>query len=108
MDTPIKQKAHNANEKKFLKQRIASDAEAVTDYFFPLRYPIKLLGDIMAAIFRLVSPYTPNLIPLAVFLLSIPIILFLSFSAGWLVWRSVAIAWEVDLPLQFGYVYECI
>ncbi|CCM05183.1 uncharacterized protein FIBRA_07392 [Fibroporia radiculosa] len=102
MDPPIKKRAQNAEEKKYLKQRIASDAGSITDYFFPLRYPIKLLGDIMAAIFRLASPYTPNLIPLAVFLLSIPIIIFLSFSAGWLVWRSVAIAWEVDLPLQFG------
>ncbi|KZT05985.1 uncharacterized protein LAESUDRAFT_654569 [Laetiporus sulphureus 93-53] len=56
----------------------------------------------MAAIFHLVSPYTPNLIPLAVFLLALPVIAFLSASAGWLVWKSVAVAWETELALQYG------
>ncbi|PCH33752.1 hypothetical protein WOLCODRAFT_94101 [Wolfiporia cocos MD-104 SS10] len=56
----------------------------------------------MAAIFRFAIPYTPNLIPLAVFLLSLPVIAFMSISAGWLVWRSVAVAWEAELYLQYG------
>ncbi|KZT72782.1 hypothetical protein DAEQUDRAFT_663249 [Daedalea quercina L-15889] len=56
----------------------------------------------MAAIFRVVSPYTTNLIPLVVFLLSIPVIAFLSASAGYLVWRSVAVGWETDVVLQYG------
>jgi len=102
MESPSKPKPPNADDKAQLKQRIANDADGIVDYIFPFHYPIKLLGDIMAAIFHFVSPYTPNLIPLAVFLLALPVIAFLSISAGWLVWRSVAIAWEAELPLQFG------
>ncbi|EPT03900.1 hypothetical protein FOMPIDRAFT_127752 [Fomitopsis schrenkii] len=56
----------------------------------------------MAAIFRIVSPYTTNLIPLVVFLLSIPVIAFLSASAGYLVWKSIAVGWEIDVVLQYG------
>ena len=56
----------------------------------------------MAAIFRIVSPYTTNLIPLVVFLLSIPVIAFLSASAGYLVWKSIAVGWETDVILQYG------
>lgn len=68
----------------------------------PFYYPIKWLGDIMAAIFRIVSPYTTNLIPLVVFLLSIPVIAVLSASAGYLVWKSIAVGWETDVVLQYG------
>ncbi|KAH9937060.1 uncharacterized protein B0H18DRAFT_1081349 [Fomitopsis serialis] len=56
----------------------------------------------MAAIFRIVSPYTTNLIPLVVFLLSIPVVALLSASAGYLVWKSVAVGWEADVVLQYG------
>ena len=78
------------------------NANASPGIHSPLYYPVKWLGDIMAAIFRVVSPYTTNLIPLVVFLLSIPVIAFLSASAGYLAWRSVAVGWETDVVLQYG------
>lgn len=106
MDSPTQQRFANTEDKAQLKQRIINDADNLGEYFFPLHYPIKLLGDIMAAIFKFVSPYTPNLIPLAVFLLSLPVIALLSISAGWFVWRSAAVAWELELPLQYGYVKQ--
>lgn len=80
-------------------QRGASSGSGIRSPFY---YPIKWLGDIMAAIFRIVSPYTTNLIPLVVFLLSIPVIAFLSASAGYLVWKSIAVGWETDVILQYG------
>ncbi|KAH9950446.1 hypothetical protein B0H21DRAFT_535360 [Amylocystis lapponica] len=56
--------------------------------------------------FRLIRPFTPELAPLAVpfavFLLALPVIACLSASAGWLVWRGVAVGWESRLLLQYG------
>ncbi|KAI0932035.1 hypothetical protein AcW1_000724 [Taiwanofungus camphoratus] len=69
---------------------------------WPLNYPIKLLGDAALATFKVVRPIAPHLIPYAIFLLALPVIAFLSLSAGWIVWRSGAVAWEKELFLQYG------
>lgn len=71
---------------------------------WPLNYPIKLLGDAALATFKVVRPIAPHLIPYAIFLLALPVIAFLSLSAGWIVWRSGAVAWEKELFLQYGCV----
>ncbi|KAJ4485970.1 putative adipose-regulatory protein-domain-containing protein [Lentinula aciculospora] len=46
--------------------------------------------------------YTPNLVSLSVFLLFIPFLCALSLSAGVLVWRNVAVGWQMPLYLQYG------
>ncbi|OCH96036.1 hypothetical protein OBBRIDRAFT_702409, partial [Obba rivulosa] len=47
-------------------------------------------------------PVGPQLVPLVVFLAAIPVIVFLSFAAGWIVWRSIAVGWETEVFLQYG------
>ncbi|KAI0076234.1 hypothetical protein K474DRAFT_1645251 [Panus rudis PR-1116 ss-1] len=64
--------------------------------------PFTLLFKILNTAVRLIKPFAPQLIPLAVFSLAIPIIGFLSISAGWFVWRSIAVGWEIPLYLQYG------
>ncbi|KAK7694793.1 hypothetical protein QCA50_001981 [Cerrena zonata] len=51
---------------------------------------------------RLIKPLAPHLIPLVVFALAIPVVIALSLSAGWFVWRSIAVGWELPLYLQYG------
>ncbi|KAJ3803396.1 hypothetical protein GGU11DRAFT_4862 [Lentinula aff. detonsa] len=46
--------------------------------------------------------YTPNLVSLSVFLLFIPLICTLSLSAGVIVWRNIAVGWQIPLYLQYG------
>ncbi|KAJ3829805.1 hypothetical protein F5878DRAFT_569514 [Lentinula raphanica] len=46
--------------------------------------------------------YTPNIVSLVVFLLFIPLIGTLSLSAGVIIWRNVAVGWQIPLYLQYG------
>jgi hypothetical protein len=71
----------------------------------------RLLLHILWIGFRLVArgfahlrPFTPQLVPLVVGLFLIPVLLFFSASAGFVVWKSSAVAWEHPLYLQYGYV----
>jgi len=52
--------------------------------------------------FSFLRPIAPQLIPLTIFLLLIPLILLLSVFAGWIVWKNVAVGWETTLDLQYG------
>lgn len=67
-----------------------------------LRLPLQLCLDLFRATWGSFRSYVPDLIPLVVFVVSIPVLLFFSFSAGWFVWRSIAVGWETDLYLQYG------
>lgn len=99
---------HN-DDKTFLREEIVRDVDGIAQTAWPsLRYPLKLIFHIFSAAFRLVKPFAPQLIPLVVFLLTIPIIVFLSLSSGWFVWRSIAVGWETDLNLQYGYVHRSV
>lgn len=53
---------------------------------------------------RTLRQYTPNLVSLFVFFLLIPFLGFVSLSAGLIIWRNVAVGWQVPLYLQYGYV----
>jgi hypothetical protein len=44
----------------------------------------------------------PKIIPLVVFLSFIPALFFISLSAGWFVWKNVAVGWEATMYLQYG------
>lgn len=87
---------------KYSTAAAQSPAEVSADYPWVVRYPLQLCTNLLLSGFRLLRPYTPQLIPLAVFLLTIPVLLFLSLSAGFFVWRSIAVGWEVPLYLQYG------
>ncbi|KAI0788526.1 putative adipose-regulatory protein-domain-containing protein [Abortiporus biennis] len=65
-------------------------------------YIHRFLLFIFRFVLRRAKPFAPHLIPLIIFTLAIPVILFLSCSAGWFVWRSIAVGWEETLYLQYG------
>ncbi|KAK2461650.1 hypothetical protein APHAL10511_006113 [Amanita phalloides] len=46
--------------------------------------------------------YAPQVVPLVVCTLLIPLIVAISLLAGWLVWKNAAVSWEVPLYLQYG------
>ncbi|CAL1695534.1 unnamed protein product [Somion occarium] len=95
--------ASREKEKDRLRHDIAHDVGGIASYAWPiLRFPIRLFIDLVSSTVRLVKPLAPQLIPLAVFVLAIPILIFLSLSAGWFVWRSIAVGWESPLFLQYG------
>jgi hypothetical protein len=51
----------------------------------------------------------PQIIPLFVFALLIPLIVAVSILAGWLVWKNASVSWEAPLYLQYGCVwYTCL
>jgi hypothetical protein len=68
--------------------------------FLPVRLSFRALSNVS----RLVLPITPKFIPFIVCSLFIPLVLFVSISAGWIVWKNVAVGWEATLYLQYGCV----
>ena len=69
-----------------------------------IRLPMRLVQGAVASGYSLFRPYAPQMVPLMAFAITIPILVFFSLSAGWLVWRSIAVSWETDLYLQYGCV----
>ncbi|PPQ63011.1 hypothetical protein CVT24_006117 [Panaeolus cyanescens] len=47
-------------------------------------------------------PYAPQLIPLLICAIFIPFVILVSISAGWFVWTSLSVSWEISLHLQYG------
>ncbi|TFK77240.1 hypothetical protein BDN72DRAFT_754242 [Pluteus cervinus] len=66
--------------------------------FSPIRLSIILLTHGLSAI----RPFSPQLIPIIVCILLIPVIVLLSVYAGWSVWSSAAVNWQADLNMQYG------
>ncbi|TCD62778.1 hypothetical protein EIP91_006422 [Steccherinum ochraceum] len=97
MDVRVKQE----DDKAQLRGDIQHDAEGLATESPLLRIPM-LLFNMIASAFRLIRPFGPQLIPLVVFALSIPVVVFFSLSAGWFVWRSIAVGWESTIYLQYG------
>ena len=48
--------------------------------------------------------YAPQIVPLFVCTLLIPLVVAVSIFAGWLVWKNASVSWEAPLYLQYGYV----
>lgn len=89
------------------KTRALADTSAIQDAELPeppwlIRFPLHLANDLVASGLRLLRPFAPQFIPLAVFVFTVPVLVFFSFSAGWVVWRSIAVGWESSLDLQYG------
>lgn len=85
------------DERAELVGTLVDDADELANYVWPLRQPLALLLNIISAGLRLPRPFAPQIVPLVVFVLTIPVMLFFSLSAGWFVWSSVAVGWEMDV-----------
>lgn len=103
MDVKVKQEDGKAQ----LRGEIQHDADGLASESPLFRIPI-LLFNMIASAFRLIRPMAPQLIPLFVFALSIPVVVFFSLSAGWFVWRSIAVGWESTVYLQYGYAFSSL
>ncbi|KAJ7783628.1 hypothetical protein DFH07DRAFT_908420 [Mycena maculata] len=67
-----------------------------------LDLPSRLFFSTLSAFIAVLRPSLPYILPLLVSLSFVPLILFLSASAGWLVWRNAAVGWQAPLYLQYG------
>jgi len=65
-------------------------------------FPFTLTLRILAPFARYVRPWVPRLIPLLVGFSIVPLLGFLSASAGFYVWKTAAVSWETPLFLQYG------
>jgi hypothetical protein len=64
-------------------------------------YPIELFFSIISFAFR---PIAPQLIPLAVFSLLVPLLVIPAIVSGVYVWYSRAVSWQSSLYFQYGCV----
>ncbi|KAF5355812.1 hypothetical protein D9756_004089 [Leucocoprinus leucothites] len=64
--------------------------------------PLNLLNLVAVNGVSVLRPYAPQLIPILICLFLIPIAVCLSLFAGWRVWKSLSVGWEVPLYLQYG------
>lgn len=92
-----------AQERGQLRKKVVDDAKGILNYFWPF-HPVQLFIDILWAALRLFRPLAPHLVPLAVFSVTLPLIILLSIASGYVVWKSVAVGWESELFLQYGSV----
>ncbi|KAI1793958.1 hypothetical protein LXA43DRAFT_971602 [Ganoderma leucocontextum] len=88
-------------EREKLREQVVEDTRGIFSYFWPF-HPIQLFIDLLWAIARLFSPLAPHLVPLAVFSITLPLIILLSVGSGYFVWKSIAVSWETELFLQYG------
>ncbi|KAL1748567.1 putative adipose-regulatory protein-domain-containing protein [Schizophyllum fasciatum] len=64
--------------------------------------PINLALSLVSSGIETLRPFSPQLIPLLICTLLIPVVAFFSLISGLLVWKSLAVGWEVPLYLQYG------
>ncbi|XP_006463954.1 hypothetical protein AGABI2DRAFT_75106 [Agaricus bisporus var. bisporus H97] len=64
--------------------------------------PFKVLNLVAVNGVSVLRPYAPQLVPIAVCLFLVPFAISLSLYAGWSVWKSLAVGWDVPLYLQYG------
>ncbi|KAJ6621590.1 hypothetical protein B0H10DRAFT_2016555 [Mycena sp. CBHHK59/15] len=67
-----------------------------------LALPSRLFFSVLSTFIAILRPSLPYILPVLVYASFIPLILFLSASAGWIVWRNVAVGWQSPLHLQYG------
>ncbi|KAF7339776.1 hypothetical protein MVEN_01894000 [Mycena venus] len=67
-----------------------------------LQLPARLFFSALSTFLSFLRPYFPHVLPVLVCLSFVPLLLFLSASAGWIVWRNVAVGWQAPLYLQYG------
>jgi hypothetical protein len=73
-----------------------------------LHLPFRLLLSFSSTSVATLRPYAPQIVPLLICVLFIPLVFLLSVFAGFVVWKSVAVDWETPIHLQFGCVLFCV
>lgn len=68
--------------------------------------PLRLLVSLSSTTVATLRPYAPQIIPVLICVLFIPLIILLSVFSGFVVWRSVGVDWETPIHLQFGCVFS--
>ena len=99
----VKKKERESQEREQLRKQVAEDTRGILRHLWPL-HPIQLFIDLLWAVMRLFSPLAPHLVPLAVFSVTLPLIILLSIASGFFVWKNIAVSWETDIYLQYGCV----
>lgn len=64
--------------------------------------PPRLLFALLYRAAAFLQPYASQIIPIFVCLLLVPLVISLSLYAGWVVWRSAPVAWQVPIDFQYG------
>lgn len=67
-----------------------------------LAAPARLLVVVVSSGSSFLRPFAPQLIPVLICLFLVPLAILLSLTAGFIVWKNVAVGWESPLHLQFG------
>lgn len=67
-----------------------------------LNAPLRITGYAISTSWGHLRPYAPLVVPVLVYLSFLPFVSFLSFSTGVIVWRRIAVGWEIPLYLQYG------
>ena len=86
-------------DKHVVKQSVPSFVSRIAHAVF--LYPIELSLSLATSALR---PIAPQLIPIAVFLLLVPLLVIPAIVSGLYVWYSRAISWESPLFFQYGCV----
>ncbi|KAF8078764.1 hypothetical protein FPV67DRAFT_1663454 [Lyophyllum atratum] len=81
---------------------VADNRDALPPLSTVLSAPLRLLLVVASTTLSFLRPYAPQIIPVLICVFIIPLVVFLSVSAGFIVWKNVAVGWESPLHLQFG------
>ncbi|EGO05179.1 hypothetical protein SERLA73DRAFT_174147 [Serpula lacrymans var. lacrymans S7.3] len=84
--------------KALLQESESNDGSTTSNVLSFILWPFRILFS-MLSIFR---PFAPQIIPLVVCLVLIPVILIFSLYSGYYVWKNVAVGWESPIHLQYG------
>ncbi|KAF8349761.1 putative adipose-regulatory protein-domain-containing protein [Amanita rubescens] len=77
-----------------------TDKEQLTDD--ATQHSSTVYNAILTSSFNAFRAYAPQIVPLIVCTLLIPLVLVISLLAGWLVWKNASVSWEVPIYLQYG------
>ncbi|TFK36853.1 hypothetical protein BDQ12DRAFT_736595 [Crucibulum laeve] len=64
--------------------------------------PFRIVQAVLSNGISTLRPYAPQIIPLAVCVLFIPLVISFSLLAGWSVWKSLSVGWDSPLYFQYG------
>lgn len=84
------------------KERLAGEINDAT------QHSSTVYDAILASSFNAFRAYAPQIVPLIVCTLLIPLVLAISLLAGWLVWKNASVSWEAPIYLQYGYASSSI
>jgi hypothetical protein len=61
-------------------------------------------GVVRRWVLAVTRPVAAHVVPLLVCLSLVPLLLLLSVLSGWYIWKSIPVAWQVPVYLQYGSV----